>query len=733
MTEPDADPAAWSPSWWQLREVLDAITDHVWIATPGADQVLYSNPAYETIFGEPAQTLLDDPSSFLALIADEDRAVVQRWNQPQPHEGTLRVRRRDDDKRVVRARNFPVRDQSGRVTLVAGISEDITSEWHLNHTLHETNERLAIILESTTDAVVALDQQWRIVFVNAKGAEIVGGDPADVLGRNIWAMHPDAFDHPFTRAYERVMATGVAETVEGYFEPWDRWFENTVAPTDEGIVIFIHDVTEQKRSAAAQRDQLRMLEHANVIVCSFDDRRVRYWSVGAERLYGYTAAEAEGQIISNLLHTEYPVPLEDLRADLVRDGRWTGTLKHHTKDGRTVTVASHLVLHRDDDTGEAVVVEDNNDITGLVDAMRESAQLRSELNRSERLDALGQLAGGIAHDFNNLLAVILNDLSFALDHLPAASPASVDVTNARRAAERAAALTRQLLVFAQRDTTEPSDVDLDHTIADLAPILERTAGDHIDVRVDLQGHGLAVHGDPSRFEQVLFNLVVNARDAMPYGGTLTIATTTDPEHDQLTLAVTDTGTGMSEEVRRQAFEPFYTTKPKGQGTGLGLSTVFGVATQCGGSASIDSTPGKGTTVTVRFPTTAPPPPTPPTPDDGRRRILLIEDDDELRRSTRQILRAAGHQVTTAASTIEATQVLHGQPAPDLVVTDLMLPGPPVMQLLTDLRETHPELPVIAVTGFPPAERDLLPPPFSLIPKPFTREQLTSTIARLLAI
>lgn len=733
MSEPDAGPAGWSPRWWQLREVLDAITDHVWIATPGADQVLYSNPAYETIFGEPAHTLLDDPSSFLALIADEDRAVVERWSRPQPHEATLRVRRQDGQERVVRARNFPVRDQAGRAVLVAGISEDITAEHHLDRELHETTERLAGIIESTSDAIVALDRQWRYTFVNGNASELFDRAPASLVGRHIWTEYPEGFEQPFARAYERVMDTGVAEFIEDHYEPWDRWFENRIYPTSEGIVIFFHEITEQKRSAAAQREQLRMLELANIVVYSFDDNRIRYWNTGVERLYGYTAAESEGQRIGDLLHTEYPSPLEDIRADLALHGRWTGTLKHRTKDGRTITVASHLVLHREDEAGEAVVVEANNDITGLVDAQRESAQLRSELNRSERLDALGQLAGGIAHDFNNLLAVIMNDLSFALDRLPAADPAAVDVSNARRAAERAAALTRQLLVFAQRDTSEPSDVDLDHTIADLAPILERTAGDHIDVRVDLQAHGLAVHGDPSRFEQVLFNLVVNARDAMPYGGTLTIATAADPEHDHLTLAVTDTGTGMSEEVRRQAFEPFYTTKPKGQGTGLGLSTVFGVATQCGGGASIDSTPGKGTTVTVRFPTTAVPPPSPPTPDDGGRRILLIEDDDELRRSTRQILRAAGHQVTTADSTVEAGKLLHDQPTPDLIVTDLMMPGPPVMELLTALRKTHPDLPVIAVTGFPPAERDLLPPPFTLIPKPFTREQLTGTIARLLAV
>lgn len=722
----------WSPNWVHLREVLDAISDHIWIGTPRADQVLYSNRAYHAIFGDHVDALLDDPASFLALVADEDRpVVVGEWHQPLPHETILHVRRRDGQERIVRARNFPVRDEAGNVVLVAGVTEDVTHQHHLRRQLDETTDRLAAILESTSDGIVALDREWRCVFANAKGAELVGGRAVDVVGSKVGAMHPNTFDHPFTTAYRSVMETGVAQTVDGYFEPWDGWFENRVFPTDEGIVVFAHEITDQKRLEVVQREQLRMLQLSNVIVFGWDDNLIRYWNGGAERLYGYTAAEAERRPIRTLLQTEYPIPHEVIRDQLVAHGHWTGTLQHQTRDGRTITVATHCALHHDHELGQTVVIEANNDITDLVEHQRESERLRSELNRSERLDALGQLAGGIAHDFNNLLTVILNDLSLALDHLPTGSPASTDVTNARRAAERAAALTHQLLVFAQRDTSEPAPVDIDHLISDLAPILERTAGDHVDLRVDLGGGGRFVHGDPARFEQVLFNLVVNARDAMPYGGTLTITTSADATSDQLTLTVTDTGTGMTEAVRSQAFEPFYTTKPKGQGTGLGLSTVFGVATQCGGTASIESAPGEGTTVLVRLPMAAPVPQVAVPWGTRIRRILLIEDDRELRRSTGRVLEAAGHQVATAADAGEAAQLLADQPIPDLIVTDLMLPGRPVMDLLTELRRQHPRLPVIAVTGYPPARRNLLPPPFALIPKPFTREQLIGTITAML--
>jgi two-component system, cell cycle sensor histidine kinase and response regulator CckA len=720
MADPGPGDPSWTPSW-ELRAVLDAITDHVWIATPTADRVLYSNRAYEEIFGEPVEELLSDATSFLPMVAEEDRSVVRHWTGSEPRDAVLHVQRRDGIRRVVRARNFPVRDEGGDITLVAGISEDVTAEHQLREELNDTTERLTSIIESTSDAIVALDRQWRYTFVNGNAGELFGRSPSSLVGRHIWTEYPDGFDQPFARAYERVMATGVPESIEEHYAPWQRWFENRIYPTGEGIVIFFHEITEQKELAAAQREQLRMLDLANVVVFSFDDSRIRYWNAGAERLYGYAPDQALGQRISDLLRTEYPVPVEEIRAQLVREGTWTGSLKHRTRDGREITVASHLVLHQDQEHGEPVVVEANNDISGLVEAQRESAQLRSELNRSERLDALGQLAGGVAHDFNNLLSVILNDLAFALDRLPATSAAASDVTNARRAAERAAALTRQLLVFAQRDTSDPSDVDLDHVVAELTPILERTAGDHIDV-----------HGDPSRFEQVLFNLVVNARDAMPYGGTLTIATTASHTGDHLTLSVTDTGTGMTDDVRRRAFEPFYTTKPKGQGTGLGLSTVFGVAAQCGGSAVIDSAPGQGTTVTVQFPTAAPVARSQPSDDMIGSRVLIIEDDHDLRRSTRQILEAAGHHVTAVVDSNQAGRILTDDPVPDIVVTDLMLPGPPILEILTDVREKHPNLPVIAITGFPPPRRDLLPPPFTLIPKPFTREQLTGTITQMLA-
>jgi len=287
-------------------------------------------------------------------------------------------------------------------------------------------------------------------------------------------------------------------------------------------------------------------------------------------------------------------------------------------------------------------------------------------------------------------------------------------------------------------------VDLDDLVRDLASMLERTVGSHIELRFDLHTTGHVVRSDPARLEQILLNLVINARDAMPHGGAIRVATTAvdvDGEREDidpgcyLCLVVSDTGTGMSAEVATHAFEPFFTTKPTGQGTGLGLATVYGIATDAGGTAAISSRAGQGTTVSVWLPSAAATPTRAQITDDAPPRLatlLLVEDQDDLRRTTRRILELGGYDVIEAADTVEAAQLWAAhQHGIDAVVADVVLPGRPIAELADDLRRTRSGLPIVLLSGFAPDGVPGVVAPVAFVAKPFTRDELLAALTSVL--
>jgi len=327
------------------------------------------------------------------------------------------------------------------------------------------------------------------------------------------------------------------------------------------------------------------------------------------------------------------------------------------------------------------------DVQGLVLNSRdvtERKRLEAQLRQSQRLESVGQLAGGIAHDFNNFLSVIRGYARFIIDGLPADSPLRKDADEVARAADRASKLTNQLLVFSRRDVVQSRVIDLGEVLRDITSLLRRTLSEDVDLSVSIEDGLFAVEADPSQIEQVLVNLVVNARDAMPDGGRLAVELANDgtPGDPHVRLTVRDSGHGMGPEVLERAFEPFFSTKPKGQGTGLGLATVYGIVTQAGGSVDIASQPGEGTTVSVLFPgressavesiefleRSAGPAP-------GGETILVVEDEDAVRRLTCRILSRQGYRVLEAPDGQHALNAWgrHGDEI-DLLLTDVVMPG-----------------------------------------------------------
>jgi two-component system, cell cycle sensor histidine kinase and response regulator CckA len=395
-----------------------------------------------------------------------------------------------------------------------------------------------------------------------------------------------------------------------------------------------------------------------------------------------------------------------------------------------------------------------HDLTERLRAEDARRELEDQLRAAQKLEAVGQLAGGVAHDFNNLLAVILNYAWLLMEQLPEGDPAREDAREIAQAGESAAALTRQLLAFSRKQVLEPRVLDLNTIVSRLDKMLRRLIGEHLRLALELAPELGRVKADPGQLEQVVMNLVVNARDAMAAGGTLTLATA-DVDLDAagaaqipeatpgpyVLLRVRDTGHGMDAATQQRIFEPFFTTKALGSGTGLGLSTVYGIVRQSGGTIRVQSAPGRGTTFEVYLPrvdealNTTTPPPAQVRALAGNETLLVVEDDDAVRRVTERLLRAAGYRLLTAASPAEALRLdaQHSGPL-HLLLTDVVMPGMGGRELAARLRQRHPELRVLYMSGYShgqfgaPRGLDADGP---LVAKPFSASDLTRSIRHAL--
>ncbi|WP_433796282.1 response regulator [Actinoplanes sp. CA-252034] len=382
-----------------------------------------------------------------------------------------------------------------------------------------------------------------------------------------------------------------------------------------------------------------------------------------------------------------------------------------------------------------------------VEAAEQRRDLERKLHQAERLDSLGQLAGGVAHDFNNILGVIGGYTGFVLDELGPDHPCRPDLENIAHAARRATALTRQLLIFSRLQPSHPEVVDLNAVVGEIERLLRRTIGEDIEFRIDLTPGPAFVTIDPSRLEQIIMNLVVNARAAMPEGGHLAICTAADttvpdsaigapPEPGRYVhLTVSDNGCGMDEEVQRRAFEPFFTTRSTGQGSGLGLATVYGAVQEASGAIAVDSAPGVGTRISVYLPAATAPAHagTSPEPDGEARaglgeRILVVEDDDDIRAITRRILTRAGYQVTDAATREEALVLVNDDTLTfDLLLSDVIMPGMPVLKFIQTVLAARPTIRIVFMSGYTADSDRQLPEGVPIVDKPFNGATLLRQI------
>ncbi|MEV6599920.1 PAS domain S-box protein [Actinoplanes sp. NPDC051346] len=756
-------------------QLVDEAPDAVIVSREDGTITLANQRAHE-MFGYPTGSLLGE--SIDALVPDEVRPghPAQREGylaseHPPLRRLPLRGRRRDGQV-------FPVEVSLAAVTapngdmLVTSVLRDDTA----HREAEQARTLLASIVQSSHDAIVTTDLDGVVLSWNP-GAELLYGHLADkMIGHPIDRIIPEdrRRDEAEILALVRIggrmdryrtsrlHADGTAITVSVLVSPL-RDGTGTIV----GMTSTARDISEREHAEARVQ---AVLDAAPDALLGVDDAgNVVLVNAEAERLFGHPRYDLTTMAVHRLLPDGLPpaaamlrtggdsTPLDtEVFGDVAGQPapRWaTRTARRSDGDRLPVEISCSAL-----DTGDGViVVAAVRDITDRLAAEAEQLALREEaeqrrtearMQRAERLESLGQLAGGVAHDFNNLLAVILNYASFIVEDAPD-TPLASDAEQIARAARRGSDLTHQLLAFARREVIRPRPLDVSTVVTEVTQMLRRSLGEHIALKATTAPLP-PVMADPGQLEQVLVNLAVNARDAMPAGGHLTIDTAEvdlDQDHPAVhsglepgpfvRIRVSDTGTGMPRDVIAKAFDPFFTTKPSGEGTGLGLATVYGIITQAGGTVQIYSEPGFGTTITILLPVTDAavpqnrPAQAPPELSGHGATVLVVEDEDALRDVTERILRRGGYTVLTAANGHEALRICTDHDGPiDVLLTDVIMPGMLGKDIAEAVSAARPGTRVVFMSGYAQpvlTTHGTLAADVHLLEKPFTGAELMQAL------
>lgn len=518
------------------------------------------------------------------------------------------------------------------------------------------------------------------------------------------------------------------------------------APGTPPVIMVGRDIS----SAIAADERIRQLEAAveavaNGIVITDANGRIQWVNTAFSLMTGYSREEAMGQYPRLLKSGRHEAAFyEQMWATILRGEVWRGTLVNRRKDGSLYTERMTITPLRRPDGSIERFIAIKEDVT-------EAEALREQLARAARMESVSRLAGGIAHDFNNLLQTILGYLEFVAARFPGGDPGRADVETIRAAARQATDVTRRLLAFSRRQIIDPRSINLNDLLRGLADLIRRVIGEQIEVVLELDETLAPVMADPGQVETVVMNLVANAGEAMPQGGRLTITTrvvTFQPDDVAIfadarpgtfaCLSISDTGPGIPEDVRRHMFEPFFTAKGWGRGTGLGLATVYGIVQQHGGWIHVYSEPGQGTCFRIYLPTAGPSatPGALPPPVARERHVLVVEDEVSIARLAKRVLEAAGYRVSVAHSAA-AARALFAEigPSVDLIFSDVVLPDGNGVDLADELRRQRPNIAVLLVSGYPDdysrwemiRERG-----WPFIQKPYPTSDLLAEVARALS-
>jgi two-component system cell cycle sensor histidine kinase/response regulator CckA len=620
--------------------------------------------------------------------------------------------------------------------------------------LSEAEQRLRTVVAKAPVVFFALDANGTFTLSEGRALEKLGLQPGQVIGQSVFELYrkyPKILESVRRAlAGEEFTSTGTLPDVDLYFEThWApiRSPEGRLAGTI-GIAVDISDrMRNERRRQEAETLYRNLVEQLSAVTYIAElglEGDWRFVSPQIESLLGYTPQEWLSDSANWIRHV-HP-----------EDHQIVSTAEQAALAGNSFR-AEYRVFRRDgkmlwiNDSGSLVPGPDGRQLLhGVLLDVTEQKQLQTRLAQTERMEAVGQLASGVAHDFNNLLTIIKGYSSILMERSPEGQDARAAM-EIQQAADRAASLTHQLLAFGRRQTLQPRVLDLNAIVRGLEKMLRRVLSENVDLKIHTAPGLGFVKADPVQMEQVLLNLVVNARDAMPKGGRLTISTAAQKvdsdsgRHetfiragDYVTLSVADTGIGMDAATRERIFEPFFTTKEVGKGTGLGLATVYGIVKQSNGHIGVASEAGRGTTFCVSLPrvinedVAARKSTMVETRKRGTGTVLLAEDEPLLRELGETILTQAGYKVLTAPNS-DALKTLLTQYSGtiDLLLTDVIMPGISGPELVRLVRETRPNIRVLYMSGYADDEIEDLDRDAGFLQKPFTPSELTAKVAEVL--
>jgi PAS domain S-box-containing protein len=626
---------------------------------------------------------------------------------------------------------------------------------------HVGQQRYELLVNAVTDyALYMLDPEGYVATWNPGAKRFKGYEPEEIIGQHFSRFFRD--EDRAAGLPQHILDTAAREgkfEAEGWRVRKDgspMWAHVVVDPIidDRGTLVgfakITRDITQRRERDQAlfeSEQRFRMLVegvHDYAIYMLDSEGRVTNWNTGAERIKGYKKREIVGQHFSRFYTEEDRAGGEPARAleTALREGKYEKEALRVRKDGTHFW--AHVVIDPifDEAGNLAGFAKVTRDVTERRQAQEELEEARAALFQAQKLQALGELTGGIAHDFNNLMTVIRGSADLLRrGNLPEEkSRRYLDAIV--ETADRATTLTGQLLAFSRRQRLKPEVIDLNVRLDAFGDVIARTLGEPIEVRLELAQSLWRTEVDPTQLETALLNAAINARDAMPAGGTLTIRTanvpadaTRDGKADLVAIEISDTGTGMDEETLGRAYEPFFTTKPVGKGTGLGLSQIFGFAAQSGGRTDLKSAPGLGTCLCILLPRSdkLPTAVSEATVEAARgddRVVLVVEDNDHVRAFAEHLLADLGYRVLSAAGVGEAMALLEEQEV-DIVFSDVVMPDRSGIDLARIVQEQRPGLPVVLATGFSEEIAAGAAPGLEILSKPYGADTLGAALGRAL--
>ena len=683
-----------------------------------------------------------------------------------------------------------VEDVARKPLFLQGIMCDITERRQAEEALLESEGKYRSltddVLDSSAVAIFILDSDFRVVWVNRaledyfglKRDEIIGKDKRQLIRERIKDIFvdPDGFvnklfstydDNTYIEQFEcHVIANGERE---------ERWLEHRSQPIQSGLytggrIEHYYDITERKQAEGAllnSEERLARAVEGNSIPTFLIDTNhfITHWNKSCENLTGISAAEIIG---TQKAWSAFYAKAKPIMADFIVDEATEKEIAGYYEGKYSKSILTEGAYEEENffpDLGEkgkwlfltaAPLRDQEEKVVGAIETFQDITERKSmedQLRQAQNMEAIGTLAGGVAHDFNNILTIIIGNADLALKNVDKDDPSREDLGEIKIAAERAASLTRQLLAFSRKQIITPRVLDLNELLTDIEKMLSRLVGEDIELLTIPEPALWQVQVDPGQMEQVIMNLTVNARDAMPTGGKLTIETANidlaenyfynhgikEQPGSYVMLAVIDTGSGMDEKIKEHIFDPFFTTKE--QGTGLGLSTVYGIVKQNNGFVWVYSEPGHGTTFKVYLPMVKGEAEleekqrTPIVELGGSETLLIVEDDDSLRKLVRNALQQHGYRVLDAENGEDALRVSQEHEGPiDLMITDVLMPRMGGKEAADRLQHLYPQMKVIYMSGYTDnaiVQHGVLEPGLNFLEKPFSAEGLAHKVREVL--